>query len=222
MSTEILHQDLLGLPSPTLIQAFSAKQSPAAIKALNSLQSDVLGVSLHLVAGTVDAVAFATTEAALYITLRAASRSGRPPQSASFESALSSKTNVGFSMPHLALHLHRDHGWHIQALDLGSAIVAPGEKPLSPVKVLERANIHGIRNGKVHELWYPDTEDSSALKRTCLRAWISALYVEISSSTVASPLTSPKDVQTGVHSSYNALFLSTLQFWKTKCVSMFR
>lgn len=124
-----------------------------------------------------DAVAFATSEEVLYLTLRAASRSDHPqPPIVCPLDSIFSKTCVGFSMARTILHLHREHDWHIDGVEASTVCVSPQDRPWSAAKFLYEKVHKSVRMNDVLALWYPDKKNK-ALERTCRRAWVSAVYV---------------------------------------------
>lgn len=174
-----ISQDFLPTkPRSFLARRFRATETADAVIALKNLEASAscLGISLHISAkGHVDAVAFATPEDALYVELRRSSGSdiARKPKVPAL-TTVPTCTLVGFSMERIALHIHRDHAWPLAGVDLTTLL--PKKRVYLPGDFLSEKVSQDVHRKRVNRFWYPDSE-GNAMERTCLRAWVTAVYV---------------------------------------------
>ncbi len=143
------------------------------------LDSDVLGLSLELSdKGQVKALAFSTTKEAHHISFDISAR-GKGKQMSSdndLSDLLSGRRGLlaGFSMARIALHMHRELGYHVSGVDL-STLCSPSTRcPWYPAEYLSKKVVHDVDRFSVNGLWHSDRGDQ-AVERVCLRAWISAM-----------------------------------------------
>lgn len=192
-------QDVLPSRYPTLpARCFNSKEIDSLLSAIRHTGATYLGTSLQLSAeGHVEAVAFATTNEAFYVTLQGSARGESATHASKAKpnsTALSSRgttnlmtaitsglgiTLAGFSMARFALHVHRDKRWHVNGVDLSSLLVSTSERPHYPSDFISKTFDPDINRRSIDALWYPDPDDDdeAATDRVCLRAWISAVLV---------------------------------------------
>ncbi|KAI0090550.1 P-loop containing nucleoside triphosphate hydrolase protein [Irpex rosettiformis] len=187
--TYIFHNIFPLSPQQLPVHSFSSQDTDALLSAIRQTTAPHLGISLQLsVDGRVKAIAFATPNEAFYVTLQGSVR-GDIATNADKRALKSDKTLAGFSMARIALHIHRDKRWHVNGVDLSSLLVSTSERPLYPSDFIQKKVSSDVNRRQVNALWYPDAasvddddddddEGDEAMRRVCLRAWISAVCAD--------------------------------------------
>lgn len=164
-------------PSQLRINVYNTFQELEAVKAIQALKADVLGVATRLSeSGAVNAIAFATPKVVFHITLADTSA----PQRArgTYLSPLLSGEGVtlaAFSMARLALHVQRETGHHVAGVDLSTLLAPSTRKPWSPAEFANKQIDPDADRFRILELWYPAQDEEHESRRLCLRAWVSAV-----------------------------------------------
>lgn len=201
MQTGILHQNLI----PHLLYGhrirlhrLTARQWGFLTEHLSDdATTPICGVSVRLSKkhGRLDGVAFATPTDVFYANIAYADEKlwhGKSNLARVLDGSLC--VLVGFGMPRLALHLHRQCGLHVEGVDLSTLFT--GAKKFQTAADFASRHIHqDVNRSRIHAVWYgEDVED------VCLRAWLSAVYVY-----VYSILTGAIDVLYPIQSGYGIL-----------------
>ena len=139
-----------------------------------------LGVSLSLSAEGVDAIAFSSISTVFYIrtTRMSTIRQGRLlPLAPLLNGELACL--AGFSMARLAIHVKRDLELHVRGVDLSTILSPSTRAPWSTAEFIYKRIDPSRDRFRIFELWYPAVDDKE-LERLCLRAWVSAVWVNYS------------------------------------------
>ena len=187
----IIQQSVFACHDSTLpVQCFSARELSGAISAIVFSRASVLGLSIQLSKdGHVDAIALATEDEAFFMLLPTspigqprthASNSSEPRPLDFFShifSQISTTTIVAFSMAKIALLIYGSHGWHTRGADLSTLLISSRERAHTPYDVVSGTVDQRVKRSVIDQLWYPDAddEDYERMRKTCMRAWISAL-----------------------------------------------
>lgn len=176
----LLSQQILAIePAQLRVHAFTSRQQHDAVRSMQALDADFLGIATQLSnSGAVDAIAFATPTVIFHLTLVGTSASqpvrGSPLSTLLFGEGV---TLVAFSMARLALQIYRDTGNHVTGIDLSTLLASPTQAVWSPAKFVQNRVDPTADRFSIHKLWYPAAEDDDleATRRVCLRAWVSAV-----------------------------------------------
>ncbi|KAI0915361.1 hypothetical protein AcV5_003854 [Taiwanofungus camphoratus] len=158
------------------LRRFSHRQSDVAAQLLCDLVPAVLGMAIQLSKeGTIDAVAFATESRIFLVVVDSHVATSTRPKCAGFAAVFANAACplAGFGMARLALHIHRDLGYHSQAVELGTLFSVSTRKPWSPSRVVSERIYPDVNRHAIHALFYGHNE-----RDTCMRAWISACVAE--------------------------------------------
>ncbi|PSR72750.1 hypothetical protein PHLCEN_2v11445, partial [Hermanssonia centrifuga] len=161
------------------VYRYSSRDLSYAAKSIINSGYDTLGLSIELSdEGQVKALAFATVEEVYHISFKNLTPGGkRPGKDLSFFNLLSGRRGLlaGFSMARIALHMHRELGYHVSGIDLSTLFSKSTRCPWYPAKFLSMKVDPDVDSFRVNDLWCRNSEDElEALERMCLKAWISA------------------------------------------------
>lgn len=195
-------QDLLPSKSRQLLaRHFDYRDVDAIVSAIQQTDAPYLGISLQMSAkGDVEALAFATANEAFYLKLQDSVRSGIDTnwrtgvdtdwragsvaasrvKSRNIASTITNrlgKVLAGFQMARIALHLHRDVRWHVKGVDLSTLLVSSRERTHYPSDFIYKKIDTYTRRREVDSLWYRGADNEDSMRRTCLRAWVSAMCI---------------------------------------------
>ncbi|RPD58077.1 P-loop containing nucleoside triphosphate hydrolase protein [Lentinus tigrinus ALCF2SS1-7] len=181
LNQDILPVHLSIVPSRISIRNLTPHTSGAITKHVLDSDTEVLGVSLRLSSnGAVDAVAFATPDVVFYI-----SSSGHQNISSKARTELKPVFDnpgcalAGFGMARIALHLYRHFGIHVQGVDLSTLFARSTRAPQTPAEFASDRIHPDVHRHRIHALWYHHGD-----KDVCLRAWLSAVLAQDSSSEI--------------------------------------
>lgn len=178
MQTGTLHQSLLPhflYDSRIRLHRLAARQWGSLLEHFSDDASPVCGVSVRLSKdhGGLDGVAFATPTDVFYANFASAEQDlGKSSLARLLDGSLCAL--VGFGMPRLALHLHRQCGLHVKGVELSTLFTFANKKFQTAADFASRRIHPDVNRSKIHAVWYGDDVED-----VCLRAWLSAVYVYI-------------------------------------------
>lgn len=178
MQTGTLHQSLLPhflYDSRIRLHRLAARQWGSLLEHFSDDASPVCGVSMRLSKdhGGLDGVAFATPTDVFYANFASAEQDlGKSSLARVLDGSLC--VLVGFGMPRLALHLHRQCGLHVKGVELSTLITFANKKFQTAADFASRRIHPDVNRSRIHAVWYGDDVED-----VCLRAWLSAVYVYI-------------------------------------------
>ena len=138
---------------------------------------DTLGIAIKLSPlGRLEAFAVASPERVVYHKIEEGNTTRQGLQGSSLAALFSDAAPIvsAFAMPRLALHLRRELGLHVSGVDLSTLFVA-SKAPWSPADFVEKRVQYDVDRFAILALWYPTENPDEALRRLCLRAWLSAV-----------------------------------------------
>ncbi|KAL1940365.1 hypothetical protein VTO73DRAFT_8937 [Trametes versicolor] len=174
MQTGTLHQSLLPhffYDSRIRLHRLAARQWGSLLEHFSDDASPVCGVSMRLSKdhGGLDGVAFATPTDVFYANFACAEQDlGKSNLARVLDGSLC--VLVGFGMPRLALHLHRQCGLHVKGVELSTLFTFANKKFQTAADFASRRIHPDVNRSRIHAAWYGDDVED-----VCLRAWLSSV-----------------------------------------------
>lgn len=178
MSYQILEQDIIPSISPRLyVYSHHISHAGRVAKILRDRNRPTIGISIQLSnRGNLDAIVLSTGPYVHYVSC--------DDEEVDEENFFLSKllnsqfgTIVGFNMARLAIHIYRALGVNSSGVDLSTVHPDCRTRLWNPSELVLRKLYPHVDKHKLDSLWYGKNGDTAS-RDACLRAWISAKYVD--------------------------------------------
>ncbi|KAF5363110.1 hypothetical protein D9757_012038 [Collybiopsis confluens] len=160
-------------PKQISVHRHTRQQAASVIAGLRLDPSSIVGISISLKdKGALDHIALATNKDDVHV-IDANGPSSKKTDKQLFK-ILGSCTLAGFMMARIAIRLHHHFQQHVQGVDLSTTFFNSSEAAGHPSAVIERSGLCQLTDTfPVDSLWHGN-DTKHAVKKLCLRAWISA------------------------------------------------
>ncbi|KAF5370959.1 hypothetical protein D9757_009876 [Collybiopsis confluens] len=160
-------------PKQISVHRHTRQQAASVIAGLRLDPSSIVGISISLKdKGALDHIALATNKDDVHV-IDANGPSSKKTDKQLFK-ILGSCTLAGFMMARIAIRLHHHFQQHVQGVDLSTTFFNSSEAAGHPSAVIRRSGLCQLTDTfPVDSLWHGN-DTKHAVKKLCLRAWISA------------------------------------------------